>query len=73
MTYHSDVPKEISVTPSERNPIQEGKYPVSEDAWYMDGSSKGNLSKWRAIAYHPATETILLEEGDGQSSQWAEL
>ena len=39
----------------------------------MDGSSKGNPSKWRAVAYHPSTETIWFEEGDGQSSQWAEL
>jgi len=39
----------------------------------MDGSSKDNLSKWRAIVYHPSTNTVWFEEGDGQSSQWKEL
>ena len=71
--YHSDAPKEMLVTPPERSTTQEGKYPIPEDGWYTDGSSKGNLSKWRAIAYHPSTETIWFNEGDGQSSQWAEL
>ncbi len=33
----------------------------------MDGSSKANPSN------HSSTETIWFEEGDGQSSQWAEL
>jgi len=40
---------------------------------YTDGSGKGNPSKWRPIAYHPSTEMIWFDEGDGQSSQWAEL
>ena len=71
--YHSDAPKETLVAPPEKSPVQEGKYPIPEDAWYTDGSSKGNPSKWRAVAYHPSTETIWFEEGDGQSSQWAEL
>jgi len=61
------------VDPPERSPNQEGKYPFPEDAWYMDGSSEGNLSKWRVVAYHPSTETIWFEQRDGQSSQWAEL
>jgi len=56
--YHSDAPKEILVTPPEKSPVQEGKYPIPEDAWYTDGSSKGNPSKWRAIAYHLSTKTI---------------
>ena len=73
VTYHSDAPKETLVAPPEKSPVQEGKYPIPEDAWYTDGSSKGNPSKWRAVAYHPSTETIWFEEGDGQSSQWAEL
>ena len=72
-TYHSDAPKETLDTPPEKSPVQEGKYPIPEDAWYTDGSSKGNLSKGRAIAYYPSTKTIRFDEGDGQSSQWAEL
>ena len=73
VTYHSDAPKETLVAPPEKSPVQEGKYPLPENAWYKDGSSKGNPSKWRAVAYHPSTETIWFEEGDGQSSQWTEL
>ena len=73
VTYHSETPEEIVVTCPEESPVQEGKYPIPEDAWYTDGSSRGNPSRWRAVAYHPSTETIWFEEGDGQSSQWAEL
>uniref|UniRef100_A0A669QJJ3 ribonuclease H n=1 Tax=Phasianus colchicus TaxID=9054 RepID=A0A669QJJ3_PHACC len=73
VTYHCDAPKETLVAPPEKSPVQEGKYPIPEDAWCTDGSSKGNPSKWRAIAYHPSTKTIWFDEGDGQSSQWAEL
>jgi len=50
--YHSDVPEE-KVTPSEKSPTQEGKYLIPEDACYMDGSSKGNLNKWRAVVLTP--------------------
>jgi len=53
--------------------LQEGKYSIPEDAWYMDGPSKGKLSKWSAVAYHPSTETIYSEEGDGKRNQWTEL
>jgi len=68
VTFHSDAPEESTIAPPERSLLQEGKYAVSEDAWYTDGSSKGNPSKWRAIAYHPSTETIWFQEGDEQSS-----
>jgi len=73
VTYHTDALKETLVTPPEKSPIQEGKYPIPEDAWYTDGSSKGNPSKLRAIAYHPSTKTICFDEGDVQSIQWTEL
>jgi len=73
VTYHSDALKETLVAPPERSPIQEGKYHIPEDAWYVHRYSKGNANKWRAIACHPSTETIRFDEGDGQSSQWAEL
>ena len=36
-------------------------------------AAEGIQVRWRAVAYHPLTETIWFEEGDGQSSQWAEL
>ena len=73
VTYHSDALKETLVAPPEKSPIQEGKYPIPEDDWYADGSSKGNPSKWKVTAYHPSTKTIWFDEGDDQSSQWAEL
>ena len=44
--YHGYVPEETMIAPLERSPVQEGKYPIPEDTWYTDGSSKGNLSKW---------------------------
>ena len=28
---------------------------------------------WRALSFHPKTETIWMEDGEGNSSQWAEL
>jgi len=34
VTYHSDAPKETLVAPPEKSPVQEGKYPIPEDAWY---------------------------------------
>lgn len=69
VTYHSDVPKETFFTPPEKSSIQEGKYPIPDDAWYTDWSSKGNLSMSRAIAYQPSTKTTWFDQGDGQSSQ----
>ena len=71
--YHSDAPKETLVAPPEKSPVQEDKYPIPDDAWYPDGSSKGNLSKWRAIAYHSSTDKVWFDKGDCQSSEWAEL
>jgi len=34
VTYPSDAPKETLVAPPEKSPVQEGKYPIPEDAWY---------------------------------------
>ena len=30
-------------------------------AWYVDGSSKINSSKWRTLAYYPSADTIWFE------------
>ena len=46
------------VTCPEESPVQEGKYPIPEDAWYTDGSSRGNPSRWRAVAYHISTDGL---------------
>ena len=40
--YHSNAPEETMAVPPEKSLVQEGKYPIPEDVWYMDGSSKGN-------------------------------
>ena len=66
--YRSDAPKETLVAPPEKSRVQE------ENILFLkmpgtNGSSKGNLSKWRAIAHYPSTEMIWFDEGDGQSSQ----
>jgi len=63
VSYYSDALKETMIALLEKSPVQEGKYPIPEDAWYMDGSRKGNSSKRRAVAYHPSTETNWFEEG----------
>ena len=55
------------------SPYQEEKALIPEDAWYTDGSSHGQPPKWRAVAFHPKTETIWMEGGKGKSSQWVEL
>jgi len=65
VTYHTDAPKETLVAPPGKSPVQEGKYPIPDDAWYTDGLSKGNPSNWRGIAYHPFTETVWFDEGYG--------
>lgn len=57
----------------EKSPVQEGKYPVPEDVWYTDGSSRGSPCRWWAVTHHPLTETIWYEKGGGWSSQCAEL
>ena len=43
-------------------------------AWYVDGSSKINSSKWRTLAYYPSADTIWFERevvkvANGQSCE----
>lgn len=45
-------------------------------AWFTDGSAEDSGAsgrRWRAAAWNPKTKEKLIETGDGQSSQWAEL
>nr|XP_033789407.1 ribonuclease H-like [Geotrypetes seraphini] len=44
-------------------------------AWFTDGSAKyvGGERKWKSVAYNPKTDTTLVMEGKGMSSQYAEL
>ena len=72
--YTSGKQEELAFEPLvAKSPYQEGKAPTPEDAWYTDGSSCGQLPKWRTVVFHPKTETIWMEDGEGKSSQWAEL
>ena len=36
-----------------------------------DGSAKGNLPHWTAMAVQMSVDTLSLEEGTQQSHQWA--
>lgn len=63
--YHSEKPEDMVVTHLEKSPIQEGKYPVPEDTWYIDGSTRGTPSRGEAVVYHPSTETLWFEEENG--------
>ena len=38
-----------------------------------DGSAKGNLPHWTAMAVQMSVDTLSLEEGTQQSHQWAKL
>ena len=74
MTYTSGEQEELAFQSLvAKTPYQERKAPIPEDAWYTDGSSSGQPPKWRAVAFHPKTETIWMENGEGKSSQWTEL
>ena len=59
VTYTSGKQEELAFEPLvAETPYQEGKAPIPEDAWYTDGSSCGQPPKWRAVAFHPKSETI---------------
>lgn len=72
MTYVSDGQEELALGPVvTESPYREGGTTIPEGAWYADSSSHGQPP--RAIAFHPKTEMIWMEVGEGKSSQWAEL
>ena len=74
MTYSNGKQEELAFEPLvAESPYQEGTAPIPEDACYTDSSSCGHLLKWRAVAFRPKTETIWMENGEENSSQWAEL
>ncbi|XP_039618339.1 LOW QUALITY PROTEIN: uncharacterized protein LOC120534898 [Polypterus senegalus] len=45
------------------------------NSWFTDGAAQlhKGIRKWKAVAYHPVSNNQHVEEGDGKSSQWAEL
>ena len=44
----------------EASPFQEVQAPIPSDAWYTDGSSRGQPTVWTTIVVQPETETIDL-------------
>ena len=74
MTYTSGKQEELAFEPLEaKSSYQEGKAPIPDSAWCTDDYSHGKPPKWRAVAFHPKTETIWMEDGEGKSCQWAGL
>ena len=68
VTYTSGKQEELAFEPLvAESPYREGRAPIPEDAWYTDSSSCGQPPMW-AIAFHPKTETIWMEDGEGKSS-----
>ena len=64
VTYNNGKQEELAFEPLvAETPYQEGKAPRPEDIWYRDGSSHGQSLKWRAVAFHPNTEMIWMEDG----------
>ena len=57
----------------EASSFQEGQAPIPSDAWFTDGSSKGQPAVLTAIPVQPETETMWFDTGVEQSSPWAEL
>ena len=68
VTYTSGKQEELAFEPLvAESPYQEGLVPIPEDACYIDGSSCGQPLRWRAVAFHPKTETIWMEDGEGRA------
>ena len=63
----------VPIEEMEASPFHEGQAPIPSDAWYTDGSSRGQPARWTAIAIQSETDTIWFDTGMGQSSQWVEL
>lgn len=41
VTYHSDVPEEVTITPPQKSPIKKGEYLIPEDFWLFGWVRKG--------------------------------
>ena len=54
-------------------PIKEGGAIEPKNTWSTDSSCQGQPPPWRVIDYQPIMDSIWMEDGSGQSSQWAEL
>ena len=52
----------------EASPFHERQTPIPSDAWYTDGSRRGQPAVWTAVAIQPETDMIWVDTGMGQSS-----
>ncbi|XP_066455895.1 uncharacterized protein [Eleutherodactylus coqui] len=80
----ADIPPDGQVTPvaqMEESPVRWG-IPYSEltdsqkeHAWFTDGSAKyiSGRHRWKSVAFNPKLDKTLVMEGEGKSSQYAEL
>lgn len=75
VTFKAVSGEEPPLPPSEEDssPYVEGKAPIPAEAWYADGSSRGNPPSWMAIGMRLDTDELWFKTGVGQSSQWTEL
>lgn len=51
--------------------VKEDTYLISEDAWYVDDSNRGNRgdpNHWTVLAIQPQTDTICFETRPNKSS-----
>ncbi|CAH2223953.1 deoxyuridine 5 -triphosphate nucleotidohydrolase-like [Pelobates cultripes] len=68
-------------TQVEESPVQWGQAydKLTEEqkkhTWFTDGSAKyvSGRRKWKSVAFNPALDKTLVVEGEGKSSQYAEL
>ena len=58
----------VPIEETEASSFQEGQEPIPLDAWYTDGSSRGQPAVWMAVSIQPETDTIWFDTGMGQSS-----
>ena len=59
VTYTCGKQEELAFEPLvAKSPYQKGKAPIPKYTWYTDGSSSGQPPKWRAVTFHPKTETV---------------
>lgn len=68
-----DVEKTLKEDPIDPLAVKAGAVLVPPEAWYTDGSCKGQPLKWQATVYQPLLGAIRMEVGEGCSGQWAEL
>ena len=68
ITYVDEKSAPVPIEETEASSFQEGQEPIPLDAWYTDGSSRGQPAVWMAVSIQPETDTIWFDTGMEQSS-----